>query len=590
MRATVDEKLHATLEQRLGESFKQVADRLEQVHRGLGEMQTLARDVGSLNRVLTNVKTRGMLRRGAARRRCSSRCSRPSSTRRNVETEPGSDARVEFAIRLPGRRDDGAPLWLPIDCKFPRDDYERLLDAQERADRAGVEAAAQGDRERLRAEARTIRGQVHRAAAHDRLRDPVRADRRPVRRGAAPARPGRGAAARTPRDAGRPDHAAGHAEQPADGLSHAGAGEALAPRSGRCSARSRPSSASSATCWRRPRRSSTRPASTIEHAEVRTRAMARKLRVGRGAAGRARAGCCCRAAPSDEGRAGADEPPADEDPSRMHGRGSSRAPLLRADRRPDLPAFVHGRGAAWPRRCWRCARATPAWAVGVLLGVVRRRADRCSALPAGRLADRHGYHRPMRIAVGADGVGGAAPWLATWRRRGPASPLCAPPRWTGAGANIGLIAIQRSAGRGARDATDLKRVFSWLGLAPAIVERGRAGDGGHADRPGGFRGRLRARCCCCRWAALWWARRVPRRAAAAAAHRPARRGSLGPARRPALRAAAAGQLAAVVELGRARVRGADPRPRARLQRVGDRARARRRSRIAVTAVRLVIPR
>ena len=156
MRATVDEKLHATLEQRLGESFKQVADRLEQVHRGLGEMQLLAKDVGSLNRVLTNVKIRGVF--GEVQLAgLLEQVFTPDQYARNVETVPGSGARVEFAIRLPGRRDDGLPLWLPIDAKFPREDYERLLDAQERADKAEAEAAGRAIEQRLRAEARTIR-------------------------------------------------------------------------------------------------------------------------------------------------------------------------------------------------------------------------------------------------------------------------------------------------------------------------------------------------------------------------------------------------------------------------------------------------
>jgi DNA recombination protein RmuC len=156
IRATVDEKLHATLEQRLGESFKQVAERLEQVHRGLGEMQTLARDVGSLNRVLTNVKSRGIfgeVQLSALLQEVMA----PDQYATNVETIPASGARVEFAIRLPGRREDGAPLWLPIDCKFPRDDYERLLEAQELADRPAAEAAGRAIEQRLRAEAKTIR-------------------------------------------------------------------------------------------------------------------------------------------------------------------------------------------------------------------------------------------------------------------------------------------------------------------------------------------------------------------------------------------------------------------------------------------------
>ena len=156
MRATVDEKLHATLEQRLGESFKQVADRLEQVHRGLGEMQGLAKDVGALNRVLTNVKTRGMF--GEVQLAgLLEQVFTPEQYGVNVETVPGSNARVDFAIKLPGRREDGAPLWLPIDAKFPRDDYERLLDAQERADKPEADAAARAIEQRLRLEAKTIR-------------------------------------------------------------------------------------------------------------------------------------------------------------------------------------------------------------------------------------------------------------------------------------------------------------------------------------------------------------------------------------------------------------------------------------------------
>lgn len=156
MRATVDEKLHATLEQRLGESFKQVADRLEQVHRGLGEMQLLAKDVGALNRVLTNVKTRGIF--GEVQLSgLLEQVFTPEQYATNVETVPSSGGRVEFAIKLPGRREDNAPLWLPIDCKFPREDYERLLEAQDRADPVGVEAAGRAIENRLRTEAKTIR-------------------------------------------------------------------------------------------------------------------------------------------------------------------------------------------------------------------------------------------------------------------------------------------------------------------------------------------------------------------------------------------------------------------------------------------------
>jgi len=156
MRATVDEKLHATLEQRLGESFKQVAERLEQVHKGLGEMQNLARDVGSLNRVLTNVKTRGVF--GEVQLAgLLDQVFTAEQYAANVAVLPGSNDRVEFAISLPGQRNDGKPLWLPIDAKFPREDYERLLDAQERADAPAAEAAGKAIENRLRLEAKTIR-------------------------------------------------------------------------------------------------------------------------------------------------------------------------------------------------------------------------------------------------------------------------------------------------------------------------------------------------------------------------------------------------------------------------------------------------
>ena len=155
MRATVDEKLHATLEARLGESFRQVAERLEQVHKGLGEMQGLARDVGSLSRVLTNVKSRGTF--GEVQLAALlEQVFTPEQYARNVETLPGTGARVEFALRLPGRRADGLPLWLPIDAKFPREDYERLVDAQERADPVACETHGRAIEARLRLEARSL--------------------------------------------------------------------------------------------------------------------------------------------------------------------------------------------------------------------------------------------------------------------------------------------------------------------------------------------------------------------------------------------------------------------------------------------------
>jgi DNA recombination protein RmuC len=156
MRVTVDEKLHATLETRLGESFRHVAERLEQVQKGIGEMQGLARDVGSLNRVLTNVKTRGTF--GEVQLAALlEQVFTPDQYAANVETVPGTGARVEFAIKLPGARKDGAPLWLPIDAKFPREDYDRLLEAQEQADPVAAEAAARALEKRILLEAQKIR-------------------------------------------------------------------------------------------------------------------------------------------------------------------------------------------------------------------------------------------------------------------------------------------------------------------------------------------------------------------------------------------------------------------------------------------------
>ena len=155
MRATVDEKLQATLQTRLGESFKQVADRLEQVHRGLGEMQTLAQGVGDLKHLLTNVKTRGMFgeaQLGALLEQVFV----PDQYAAQVATRPGSRNLVDFAIRLPGRSEGGDPLWLPIDAKFPNEDYERLLDAQARADAAAAELAGKALEARIRLEARAM--------------------------------------------------------------------------------------------------------------------------------------------------------------------------------------------------------------------------------------------------------------------------------------------------------------------------------------------------------------------------------------------------------------------------------------------------
>jgi len=139
MRTTVDEKLQGTLEKRLGESFKLVSDRLEQVHQGLGAMQQLASDVGGLQRVLTNVKTRGGWSEWQLGVLLEEMLTRDQFAT-NIKMREDTDERVEFAIKLPGD-ENGAPVWLPIDAKFPMEHYERLAAAQEKGDLTAVEAA-----------------------------------------------------------------------------------------------------------------------------------------------------------------------------------------------------------------------------------------------------------------------------------------------------------------------------------------------------------------------------------------------------------------------------------------------------------------
>ena len=157
MRKTVDEKLQGTLDKRLGESFKLVSERLELVQKGLGEMQTLATGVGDLKKVLTNVKTRGTwgeMQLG----NLLDQILTPEQYARNVKTNPAGTELVEFAIKLPGRDEDGGkPVWLPIDAKFPKEDYERLVDAAERSDAEAVEQSAKNLEARVRSQARDIR-------------------------------------------------------------------------------------------------------------------------------------------------------------------------------------------------------------------------------------------------------------------------------------------------------------------------------------------------------------------------------------------------------------------------------------------------
>ena len=156
MRATVDEKLQSTLEKRLGESFKQVSDRLEQVHKGLGEMQNLAVNVGDLKRVMTNVKTRGTWGEVLVENLLSQILS-PGQFEKNFKPRESGGEVVEFAIKLPGRTEDGQEsVWLPIDSKFPKEDYEAIGLAQDRADIAAMEAAGRSLEARIKLFAQDI--------------------------------------------------------------------------------------------------------------------------------------------------------------------------------------------------------------------------------------------------------------------------------------------------------------------------------------------------------------------------------------------------------------------------------------------------
>lgn len=155
MRQTVDEKLQGALEKRLGESFKLVSDRLEQVHKGLGEMQSLASGVGDLKRVLTNVKTRGTW--GEIQLRAIlEQVLLPTQFESNVKIRPASPDHVEFAIKLPGEKGE-KPVWLPVDSKFPKEDYERILEAQDGADADGLKVARESLARSLKLFAKNIR-------------------------------------------------------------------------------------------------------------------------------------------------------------------------------------------------------------------------------------------------------------------------------------------------------------------------------------------------------------------------------------------------------------------------------------------------
>ena len=225
MRQTVDEKLSATLEKRLTASFSQVSERLEQVYRSLGEVHSLASGVGDLKRMLGNVKTRGVwgeIQLGALLEEALT----DTQYQRNVAVSPGSSERVEFAVCLPGREEGGAPVYLPIDSKFPQEDYARLAEAAQNGDQPAVEAARKALMTAVRTEARRIGKYIAPPHTTDFAvmffaagRALCGGDAACIRSGGHPAR-----AAGAHRG---PQHAAGFAQQPANGLSHAGHRAAL---------------------------------------------------------------------------------------------------------------------------------------------------------------------------------------------------------------------------------------------------------------------------------------------------------------------------------------------------------------------------
>ncbi|MEI9893122.1 MAG: DNA recombination protein RmuC [Chthoniobacter sp.] len=194
IRQTVDEKLHQTLEQRLGESFKLVSERLEQVHSGLGEMKSLAVGVGDLKKILSNVKTRGTWGEVQLGNLLEQTLT-PEQFVRNFAPNEDSPERVEFAIRLPGRDTDGTPVWLPLDSKFPNEEYQRLVEAQERGEVAAVGGGQRGPRARHPPGGAEDFREIHLPARDHRFRDPVSAHREPLCGGVAASGIERGLAA-----------------------------------------------------------------------------------------------------------------------------------------------------------------------------------------------------------------------------------------------------------------------------------------------------------------------------------------------------------------------------------------------------------
>ena len=219
IRVTVDEKLQKTLNNRIGQSFRLVTEQLESVQKGLGEMQTLAQDVGGLKRVLSNVKTRGNIGEIQLSMLLEQLLA-PEQYEANVHTRKGSDAVVEFAVKLPGRDDAREFVYLPIDAKFPKDVYEQLLDAYDAADSQAIETAGKLLETTIKKMAKDI-------SRHDRFRHYVPAVRGHLRRGRTPFRFIGGLATKLQGSRNRSHYPSGHTKQFTNGLPYIGDPKAL---------------------------------------------------------------------------------------------------------------------------------------------------------------------------------------------------------------------------------------------------------------------------------------------------------------------------------------------------------------------------
>ena len=224
IRVTVDEKLQKTLNDRIGQSFRLVTEQLESVQKGLGEMQTLAQDVGGLKRVLSNVKTRGNIGEIQLSMLLEQLLA-PEQYEANVRTRKGSDAVVEFAVKLPGRDDAREFVYLPIDAKFPKDVYEQLLDAYDAADSQAIETAGKLLETTIKKMAKDISDKY--LARHDRFRHYVPAVRGHLRRGRTPFRFIGGLAAKLQGSRNRSHYPSGHTKQFTNGLPYIGDPKAL---------------------------------------------------------------------------------------------------------------------------------------------------------------------------------------------------------------------------------------------------------------------------------------------------------------------------------------------------------------------------